>query len=242
MPVEGVSLAGLGSAQPSMTVRQFPLIFPHDQTFLAADFLRFASNEAACSWLARSEDWPNGQLAMYGEPGCGKTHLLQIWAGEHQAMQISAPELTGLADLPADGAIALDDADQVPGEIALLHLLNASAEARLKLLIVGRESPARWPVRLPDLASRLRAMTAVRIDPPEDGLRAALLARLLSDRQLAVPEPVQHRLLIRLPRTHAALADAAARLDVAGLALRGRITQRIADEVIADIAAAEPGR
>ena len=122
-------------------------------------------------------------------------------------------------------------------EIALLHLLNAAAEAGQKLLIAGRAPPARWPVRLPDLASRLRAMTAIRIDPPEDDLRAALLARLLSDRQLAVLAPVQRYLLTRLPRSHAALADAARRLDIAGLARGGPITYQVAEQVIADMAA-----
>ena len=216
--------------------RQLPLPFPHEPAFLEADFLRFPSNEAASSWLGRSADWPGGRLALFGEPGCGKTHLLQIWARRYGAMQLSGPLLTGLADLPAAGGIALDDADEAGDEIALLHLLNAAAEAGLKLLIAGREPPARWPVRLPDLASRLRAVTAVRIDPPEDGLLAALLARLLSDRQLAVPGPVQSHLLARLARTHSALADAVRRLDMAGLALRGRITQRVADQVLADIA------
>ncbi len=226
-------------------IPQYPLPFPHEQAFLEPDFLRFPSNEAAGSWLQRTADWPGGQLALFGEPGCGKTHLLHIWARHHNGVHLSGKGLARLPDLPEAGGIALDDADQTDDEIALLHLLNAAAEAGLKLLIAGREPPARWPVRLPDLASRLRALTAVRIDPPEDALLAALLARLLSDRQLAVPGPVQRHLLNRLPRRHAALADAARRLDVAGLALGRRVTQRLADQVIADIAAgveAEAGR
>lgn len=218
-------------------ITQFPLPFPHEQAFLDADFLCFASNEPAMSWLARPGDWPGGRLALFGEPGCGKTHLLHIWARRHGAVHLSGPSLSGLPDLPASGAIALDDADQVTDEIALLHLLNAAAEAGQKLLIAGRDPPARWPVRLPDLASRLRAMTAIRIDPPEDDLLAALLARLLSDRQFAVPRPVQRYLLNRLPRSHAALAEAARRLDIAGLARGGPVTHKVAEQVISDMAA-----
>ncbi len=216
--------------------RQLPLPFSHEPGFLDADFLRFASNQAACRWLAPDADWPRGQLALFGEPGCGKTHLLHIWARRRGAARLHGPMLAGLPDLSAGRAIALDDADRAGDEIALLHLLNAAAEARLDLLIAGRNPPSRWPVRLPDLASRLRAIPAIGIDPAEDGLLAALLARLLSDRQLAVPRPVQSHLLKRLPRTHAALAEAARRLDIAGLALGGRVTQRVADQVIADIA------
>ena len=217
--------------------RQLPLPFPHAQAFLDADFLRFPSNHAAGAWLERGTDWPGGRLALFGEPGCGKTHLLHIWARRHGCALLSGARLSGLPYLPEGRGIALDDADEAGDEIALLHLLNAAAEAGMKLLIAGRQPPARWPVRLPDLASRLRAIIAVPIDPPEDGLLAALLARLLSDRQLAVPEPVRTHLLARLPRTHAALAEAARRLDLAGLALGGRVTRAVADRVIAEMAA-----
>jgi hypothetical protein len=45
-------------------------------------------------------------------------------------------------------------------------------------------APARWPVGLPDLASRLRATVAVGIGAPSDGLLEALLAKHLNDRLL----------------------------------------------------------
>ena len=49
--------------------------------------------------------------------------------------------------------------------------------------------------------------------------------------------PVQRYLLTRLPRSHAALADAARRLDIAGLARGGPITYQVAEQVITDMAA-----
>ena len=108
------------------------------------------------------------------------------------------------------------------------------------MLLAAREPPARWPVRLPDLASRLRAMTAAQILPADDDLLRDLLSRLLSDRQLPVPEPVQHYLLSRLPRTAAALREAAARLDRAMLAAGGRVRKSIATQVLSEMAGAAP--
>ena len=116
--------------------------------------------------------------------------------------------------------MAVDDADAAP-ERPLLHLLNAAGEAGLPVLLAGRAAPARWHAALPDLASRLRAITAVRIGPAEDELLRSLLARLLAERQLAVAEPLQDWLRLRLPRSQGAIREAVARLDRAALAAGG---------------------
>ncbi|MFB9970461.1 hypothetical protein ACFFMP_10770 [Pseudoroseomonas cervicalis] len=121
----------------------------------------------------------------------------------------------------------LDDADCVAEEAALFHLINACA-AQLPLLLAGRQPPARWPVALPDLASRLRATAAVGIAEPSDRLLATLLARQFAERQLRVPEAVQDWLLARLPREAGAIAAAAARLDRAALAAGGAVTRALA--------------
>ena len=94
-------------------------------------------------------------------------------------------------------------------------------------------------MRLRDLASRLRAVTAVEILPPDDALLHALLARLLADRQQRVPLPTQEWLLTRLPRTPAALREAVERLDRAALGRPGGITRPLARAVLADLIGAD---
>jgi len=212
---------------------QLPLPFPHQPAYAAADFLAAPSNEAALTWLDRTPDWPDCRLALWGEPGCGKTHLLRLWAGRRGAAVLAGPDLLGLPAVPPAGGVALDDADAMAEEPALLHLLNAAREARLAVLLAARTPPARWPVRLPDLASRLRAVTAVEIMPPEESLLRALLLRLLADRQLAVRPDLQDWLLLRLPRSPAALREVVARLDQAALAAGGGVTRSIAAGVVA---------
>jgi len=212
--------------------RQLALPFAHHAEYTAADFLAAPSNEAARVWLARTADWPFGRLALCGPRGSGKTHLLHVWCGQQNSSLLSGPELRGLPDFSTRDNIALDDAD-LADEFFLLHLINAAAEAGRKLLLAGRVPPARWPVRLPDLASRLRATTPAKILPAEDSLLRALLARLLAERQLAVPEAVQDWLLLRLPRSQAAMREAAARLDRAALMTGGGVTRTLAAAVLA---------
>jgi chromosomal replication initiation ATPase DnaA len=216
-----------------VTRDQLPLPFSHQPAYAAADFLEARSNEAALAWLDRTADWPDQRLVLWGEPGCGKTHLLRLWAGRHGAALMTGPSLHGLPTLPASGGVGVDDAAGIADETALLHLLNAACEARLPVLLAARTPPARWPVRLPDLASRLRAITPVEILPPEESLLRGLLLRLLADRQLAVRPDLQEWLLVRLPRSPAALREAAARLDQAALATGGAVNWSIAREAVA---------
>ena len=217
------------------TARQLLLPFPLEPGFEAADFVLATSNAAARAWLDRVPDWPERRLAIWGQAGCGKTHMLRIWADRAGASVWSGPALRGLPERLPEGGIAIDDADAVPEEATLLHWLNAARDAAVPVLLAGREPPAQFPVRLPDLASRLRAITAVGIDPPEDELLKALLAHLLSDRQWRLDARFQDWLLPRLPRKPADLWEMVARLDHALLASGGRITQRMVGSVLASL-------
>ena len=211
---------------------QLPLPFQHQPGYDAQDFLPSSSNEDALAWL--KAEWPDRRLALFGPAGCGKSHLLHIWAKRTGAVLLAGQALMDLDAVPQTGALALDDADTVLDETLLFHLLNTAKERGLATLLTGRAAPARWPVRLPDLSSRLRAMASVEIHQPGDDLLASILMRLLAERQLAVPQTVQEWLLLRLPRSPAALREAVARLDRTSLASGSAITRSLAARVLAD--------
>lgn len=217
---------------PAGGARQFTLALPLPVSSDRADFLEDASNAEALAWLDQPARWPLRRLAVFGAEGVGKSHLARAVAAEHGWRLVPGPGLRGLLP-PGAGGTVLDDADAVPEEPALLHLINLCAERGEHLLLIGREAPARWPVRLPDLASRLKATTAVGIGAPGDALLGALLAKHFADRQLRVAPEVQAWLLARLGRDAATLAEAVARLDRAALAARLPISRGLARAVLA---------
>jgi chromosomal replication initiation ATPase DnaA len=206
---------------------QLVLPFVHSPSY-GPDFLEAASNSDALAWLRRTAEWPERRLALWGGRGCGKTHLLNLWAAGQGVPVIAGHALAHFA--PPDGALAIDDADAAP-PLALLHTLNSAAEAGYPVLIAAAAAPARWDTKLADLRSRLRAITAVEIAAPEESLLRALLARLLADRQLAIPEAVQDYVLLRMPRTAAAVRDTAARLDRLGQRPTKAVAKAILDEL-----------
>lgn len=221
----------------SMIARQLPLPLDHSPSYAAAEFHPTAGSQAALEWLEKPALWSHNRLILWGEPGCGKTHLLHIWAQSHAACLINGPALSDIIpDISAP--LAIDDIDIITDEASLFHLLNAATEARLSVLMAARQPPARLMFRLPDLASRLRASMNVEITAPDDTERAAFLARLTASRQLVLNIQVQNYLLSHLPRTPAALIEAVTRLDRAALAHGGKISRNLAASLMKDIASA----
>ncbi len=213
-----------------MMPRQFALPFALSQDYAESSFLHAPCNEAALIWLAQTQDWPMHRLALWGREGSGKSHLLHIWANRQGCAVLRGPGLRFTGPEPV--AAAVDDADYAP-EADLLHLLNAMAELGRPVLIAARAAPARWPTVLPDLASRLRAMTTAEILPADDDLLRALLSRLLRERQLRVTDEMQSWLRLRLPRTQQAMYQAAAQVDRLTLLFGRGMTMQVARAVVA---------
>ncbi|MBX6322409.1 MAG: DNA replication protein [Rhodospirillaceae bacterium] len=211
--------------------RQLPLALRHAPALGREDFLAGGSNAAALAWIDRWPDWPGRALAIHGPAGSGKTHLGGIWAAGAGAVAVGLGEL-GQREAPqllGDAPACLIDTGEWQGEtplaeVALLHLANWLAQGGAGLLICSRLAPARWPVALPDLRSRLAAITAVAIAAPDDALLGALLAKLFADRRLRVtPEVIEH-LVRRMERSCAAAGRLVEAIDAASLAARRPVT------------------
>lgn len=204
---------------------QLPLPFVPRPDYSKLPYIPHPGTADAQAWLTRA-DWP--RLALWGDAGAGKTHLLHNW-GAGRATIVTGPELAWPAP---PGLLAIDDADRAP-VLALLHTLNAAAESGWPVLLAAREPPGRWPITLPDLHSRLLATIAVRLLAPDDDARARLFQRLLDDRQVPVSPGLQAWLLTRLPRDPAVLRDAAARLDHVAFAAQRAPTRAMAAAALA---------
>lgn len=218
---------------------QLPLDLGHRPALGREDFLVADCNAAAVAWIDRWPDWPGGGLALHGPAGCGKTHLAEVWRAVSGAIRLDAvalataepPQLLGAARACViDGLY--DNGTVRPDERRLLHLYNLMRERGGHMLLAARTAPARWPVKLPDLKSRLGALAAVEIGAPDDVLLAAVLVKLFADRQLAVGEEVIAYLARRMERSFEAARRLVAALDREALAAHRRIALPLAREVL----------
>ncbi|MCS6853944.1 MAG: DnaA/Hda family protein [Elioraea sp.] len=226
-----------------MSGRQLALAFPAEPSFAAADFVSGPATAEAELWLARWPDWPAGRLVLVGPEASGKSHLGAIWRERSGAVPVPATAL-GIAEVPQRLGSArhalVEDADQAAGdgvrERALLHLLNLVAEQGGTVLLTARTAPPLWPLTLPDLRSRLVASAVATLGAPDEALLAAVLAKQLADRQLVCDPALVRYLAARLPRSFAAIAETARRLDAMAVAEGRRVGRAQAARVLAAVA------
>ncbi|MFA7618991.1 MAG: DnaA regulatory inactivator Hda [Thiohalomonadaceae bacterium] len=177
-------------------------------------------------------------IYLWGNPGAGKSHLLQ--AACHAAADAGdCPAYLPLRDLiatdpevfeglEAAGLVCLDDVDAIAGrqawEQALFHLYNRVRDAGGRMLATGPAAPAGLDIRLPDLVSRLSWGPVFQLHALDDeGKMAALRARARA-RGLELSEDVAAYLMRRFARDPHSLFALLDRIDAASLVAKRRIT------------------
>jgi len=181
---------------------------------------------------------PASWLYLWGEPGTGKTHLLEAACRAAQE-QGQAPLYVPLADkaditpalledIEQVPLVCVDDVDAIAGDTAWEAALFALYE-RLRahggmLVLAARTSPAGIGLKLADLATRLTAGLVYQLQSLSDAEKIAALRLRAQRRGLQMTEEVANYLLTRFPRDMHSLFALLDRLDTATLAAQRRLT------------------
>lgn len=193
-----------------------------------AAFVASAANEQALAAIEAWPAWPGGALALVGPEGCGKTHLATLWAERAGAARYEP----GMA---SDGRpLLVEDADTI-GDEALFHLINRAITDG-GLLLTARARPAAWPAALPDLRSRLNALTVAEIGAPDDALLIAVLEALLREKHIRAAPDLYEFLLRRMERSVTAARAIVTRLDEAAAEQGRPVNRALAREVLEETA------
>lgn len=175
-----------------------------------ADFIVAPGNARAVAFIDSFPNWSAPAVALVGPPASGKSHLAAVWAQKAGAQVIEAASLE--SGVP-DGALVVENVGPGVAEAPLFALLERGAP----LLLTTQVQPAQWPVALPDLVSRTRALLAFDLWAPDDALLMGLAVKLFADRQLQVPESVVAHMIASLERSPGAIRDFVARADARAL-------------------------
>ena len=197
-----------GQDEKPRKTRQLTLDFPESR--LSIDRLSVTpANRVAIAMLKRWPDWRQPAVALVGKPKSGLTTAARAWADHAGGELLDAKtfsrmkhrQVEALSSMP----VAIDLAQDVTNEDNLLSIINLSSRAGGSLLLTGHASPARWRVKLPDLESRLKAMTLIELGPPDDEMLSLRLEAAMKRRFLKLPDDVEAYLKLRLERSYTAI-------------------------------------
>lgn len=158
-------------------------------------------------------EFPECVLYLWGEAGCGKSHLLR--ACERAGVQV------------ADDVESLDE----PRQLELFNRINEARQTGGALLAAGNAPPARLPLR-EDLRSRLAWGLVYQVKPLSDAERAVFLRAEAERRGMQLADEVIWYLLARVRRDLPSLGAILDELDRASLEQQRRITLPLAREIL----------
>lgn len=197
---------------------QIPLSFPVKEAMNADDYMVLPCNQDAYAWIQKYPDWSYPALIVYGEEGSGKTHLLNL-----------CTSMTG-------DDMAIDNTHEIFGDLEkekdLFHRFNLAKEQGQFLLLTMDRAVAQQDIKLPDLASRLRAAPSVEIESPDEVSLEAILVKLFHDRQLQVEPGLISYILPRIERSFKVARDLVETLDRHSLSARRSITVPLVRDIL----------
>lgn len=201
------------------------------------DFLLSESNGAAVEAVESLSPQTGGVLVIVGPAGSGKTHLAQVWRSATGAAQYPARgfDETAAAHILELGAGIIEDLPCAPGawdERAFFHVLNAAVEGRAALLMTARQAPPAWGIATEDVRTRLRLARVAAITAPDDSLLAAVILKLMADRQMTVAANALRYALPRIERSFAAAEAFVREVERVTLQRRKPATLGVVREVV----------
>ncbi len=218
--------------------RQLSFDLPAKTALGREDFFVSPANALAVAMISATS-WPGNKLVLSGPAGSGKTHLAHVWAQETggRIIQSSSLQYDQVPEL-SKTAIAVEDVPAIASDMdrqrALFHLHNLVLAEGNALLMTGRMPPKFWQLPLADLQSRVEGAHHVALDPPDDALLGAVLAKLFLDRQLNPGPDVIAYLVKHMDRSFAVAAQVVEKLDQVALSEKREITRALAVRVLND--------
>ncbi|MCL4184984.1 MAG: DnaA regulatory inactivator Hda [Burkholderiaceae bacterium] len=161
--------------------------------------------------LLRAGPAPAGAPLIYlwGEPGCGKTHLLQALAGAQRVLGPEAPAAAFTAAMATaqPPIVAIDDCERLDAgrqQLAFQLLNHVRARPGATVLAAGAQPPLALALR-DDLRTRLGSGLVYRLHLLSDEEKAAVLGRVAAERGVAISPDVVPWLIAHTSRDIRAL-------------------------------------
>ena len=171
---------------------------------------------------------------LWGQPGSGKTHLLQALCNDCESSVYVPLKKLGehgpqvLEGLEQIDLVCVDDLDCLSGQVAwqegLFRLFNDIREQGGRLITSACQTPRQLPVELQDLRSRLSWGTIYQLHGLSDAGKAEALRIRAALRGIEMSPEILNYILLRSNRDMQALLHVLETLDQLSLVEKRKVT------------------
>ncbi len=225
--------------------------FPIRPQYTFSNFVTCSGNNTALEFIKRVIIPDSGEnlLYLHGATGSGKTHLLSAISSELTDCSPGSPvpviPLDALTEENCRSVVErageqshllLDDLhllrDSSLLRSAVWQLFNDFYESGRKIIATAALPPKELNSLDEHLQSRFMWGLVVKLDISDDESRRMIMAKLATDRQIALPSEVSDYLLVHVRRDIPSLAAALEQIKQRSFATKKSISLRLAREVL----------
>ena len=215
-------------------LNQLLLDFNQKQNFNYNDFYVSKSNYYAFKLIDTWPKWEKNIVNIYGESGCGKSHLAKIFEEKQNAKIITEQEINDeiFNNLKLYEKIVLENFENLIDEKLFYSLFNFIDQSNKYLVINSSKPLIHLNFKINDLSSRIRNCLLAEIKNPDDDLVFALILKNFSDKQIKIDKKLIDYIVKRIERSYRKISEFIYKLDELSLKRKVPINLKTIKEII----------
>ena len=179
--------------------------FPFKIRYYEQDFYVSSNNFSAYKLIESWPNWPGKWLNIFGDPGCGKTHLSKILEKKIKKIKILDAENISNDIVPILNqleCLIIDNYKNNIKEELLYSILNQSKQLEKYILINSNTPIKNYTFDSEDLKSRIDSFLYIGIDLPTDDLLQVIIAKSFSDKQVYLDKKISQYIIKNVDRSY----------------------------------------